>query len=219
MKDAWIKIVIGASIVVIIISIVLVISVIEPINLGNDESETIETTKYSFEAKLEDLHLEKKEDYLEYLIEISKKVKPELLKQLVIVDMNIAAVYKNSYFAQKENGEQVLRELTAGAYRELLCRVIRHGEDWSELPLTKHFREKFNPEEGVLNDQYYNYEQGVYLNPGFNYKDRTVVTLCADENGNKYYGWYDFVLNDEGYLDDVIFNHREEIMDDILIDG
>ena len=221
MRNTWLKVIVSTSALVVIICIVLVIYVMKPIIFKNDinESERIETTKYNYEAKLEDLHLEKEEDYLEYLLEIKRRVKPQELQKLVIVDNNRAARYKASYFQQKEEGNQVLIKLTAGAYKELLCRVIRHGEDWSELPLTKHFREKFNPEEGVLNDQYYNYEQGVYLNPGFNYKDRTVVTLCADENGNKYYGWYDFVLNDEGYLDDVIFNHREEITDDILIDG
>lgn len=213
MINTWLKIVVGISVIVVTICIILVINVIKPINLNNDvsESEVNETTKYNFESKLEDLHLEKKEDYLEYLLEVSRKIEPKKLQKLVVIDNNVAAVYKNSYFAQKENGEQVLRELTADAYRELLCRVIKRGEDWSELPLTKHFRGKFSPEEGVLNDQYYEYNQDVYLNPGFNYGERTVVTTCVDENGNEYYGWYDFVLDDSGYLDDVIFNHREEI--------
>ena len=219
MRDTWIKVVIGISVIVVAICIVLVIYVVKPISAKREtiESETIERTKYELDKKTVEYNFRKIEDYKDYLLNISEKIKPIELQNCV----SIRDEYNRLIYGMEgsKDGNWVLSEMTKDAYRELLCRVIRHGEDWSELPLTEHFREKFNPGEGVLNDQYYNYEQGVYLNPGFNYKDRTVVTLCADENGNKYYGWYDFVLNDEGYLDDVIFNHREEITDDILIDG
>ena len=208
MRDTWIKVVIGISVIVVAICMVLVIYVVKPISIKKEtiDSKTIETTKYNFEAKLENLHLEKKEDYLEYLIEISKKVKPELLKQLVIVDMNIAAVYKNSYFAQKENGEQVLRELTADAYRELLCRVIRHGEDWSELPLTEHFREKFNPEEGVITHPDYVYYDDLYTYVNdYSFNKKEFAVECKNNEGIRYGQVYTFILNEEGYLDDIIF--------------
>lgn len=215
MINTWLKIVVGISVIVVTICIILVINVIKPINLNNDvsESEVNETTKYNFESKLEDLHLEKKEDYLEYLLEVSRKIEPKKLQKLVVIDNNVAAVYKNSYFAQKENGEQVLRELTADAYCELLCRVIKRGEDWSELPLTKHFREKFNPEIGIITHPDYTYYDDLYTYlHNYSYTKKEFAVNCKNSDNNYYSQVYSFVLDDKGYLDDIIFlrNDYEE---------
>ena len=214
MRNTWLKVIVSTSAVVVIICIALVIYVMKPIILKNDinESERIEATKYNYEAKLEDLHLEKEEDYLEYLLEIKRRVKPQELQKLVIVDNNRAARYKASYFQQKEEGNQVLIKLTAGAYRELLCRVIRHGEDWSELPLTEHFREKFNPEEGVILEKDYIYHEGFHTYVGqFKYSDKLFSVSAESKEKGNYRKWYKFILDEEGYLDDVIFDHDEII--------
>ena len=212
MRNTWLKVIVSTSAVVVIICIVLVIYVMKPIILKNDinESERIETTKYNYESKLEDLHLEKEEDYLEYLLEIKRRVKPQELQKLVIVDNNRAARYKASYFQQKEEGNQILIKLTAGAYRELLCRVIRHGEDWSELPLTKHFREKFKPESGVILEKDYIYHEGFHTYVGqFKYSDKLFSVSAESKEKGNYRKWYKFILDEEGYLDDVIFDHDE----------
>ena len=206
MRNINLKVVI--SVLSFMVIIMIAIRIINPINENNIE----ETTKYNIEKKLEELSLKKTEDYLEYLIEISKKIEPKELQKLVIIDNNRAARYKNSYFQQQEDGKQVLLKLTAASYRELLCRVIRRGEDWSELPLTEHFREKFNESEGVILEKDYIYYDDLYTYVGqYRYNERRFSVSVESEEKGDYRKWYRFVLDKDGYLDDIIFEYDEII--------
>lgn len=212
MRNVLLKVVIGVSSIVVIISIIIIVNLIKSDNnlIRNDEEPIAETEKYDFEKTIEELSLKTKEDYLEYLLEIGEKIKPEELSSLANINSNLAANYYNADASKKEDGQKVLANLTAGAYRELLCRVIRHGEDWSELPLTKHFREKFKPESGVILEKDYIYHEGFHTYVGqFKYSDKLFSVSAESKEKGNYRKWYKFILDEEGYLDDVIFDHDE----------
>ncbi len=75
MKDIIIKIVIGVSLVVAIISIVIIISLFKSNNnaIQKEEQITIETEKYELDKKTVDYKFKTIEDYEEYLKDVSKK--------------------------------------------------------------------------------------------------------------------------------------------------
>lgn len=49
-----------------------------------------------------------------------------------------------------------------------IIRLVEKNGDWSDIPLTKHFREKYNEKDGILGDvqfdkvEYFSYKEGTY---------------------------------------------------------
>lgn len=222
------KIMIGSLIVVgtLVVSLVifLFLSIFDFADknvLKETEIVVMETKeKYDFTKPIEELHLGKLDNYVDYVTELSKQLKPIELRELVTIDINYVADYQRSYYGKQENGKQIFLELQYECYKELLNRVTTPNSDWTGLPLTENFRNKYNEKESVVGRlkylQHSNYGMSM---SGFSLDNKKFAMIYSQWEDNKYGGneeveyfdWYNFVLDEEGYLDDVIFDHTEEI--------
>lgn len=222
------KIIIGSLIVVGILVVSLVIFLFISIFDFADKNVLKETEivvmetkeKYDFTKPIEELHLGKLDNYVDYVTELSKQLKPIELRELVIIDINYVAVFKNSYYAKQRSGEQILKTLSVSAYEELLNRVTTPNSDWTGLPLTENFRSKYNEKDSAVGESKYlqhsNYGMSM---SGFSLDNKKFAMIYSQWKDNQYGGneeveyldWYSFILDEEGYLDDVIFDHTEEI--------
>ncbi len=95
------------------------------------------------------------------------------------------------------------------AYQNLLRQLLRNKVNYDEAPLTEHFKEKFK--DGYLGEYSYLCKVGGWTSYDFE-KKYFVLSEYKGESQDDYY--FNFSLDDEGNLDDIVLEHIEQIYDE-----
>lgn len=178
--------------------------------------------KYDINKQVKDLDLKITDDYVDYLNELKLKIKPLALQKLINIDKRIARVYKDADMTQKQTGNDIVYELISGGYDSLFNIVIQKNQTWTDLPLTKHFRSKFNEKDGCIKEcnftgksthshsfknKTFSIEYTYVPDDAYEKYPKEVIDYMLEYNGayNMDYYNYKFVLDEEGYLDDIVF--------------
>lgn len=175
--------------------------------------------KYDISKEVGDYSFNNDIDYRDYLKDISRIIEPHELVRFID--------YDSFYFSQKfdnfKTGNEQIVPLIKDAYNNLINYIVQPNQDWSNLPLTENFRKKFNERDGVIKECDYNYKsisKYSYDNKTFSidydwvpddahekYTDDEIefmLTYGAGAYNLDRYN-YEFVLDDKGYLDDIVF--------------
>lgn len=204
-------------VLIIVIAITTIFITVKNINT-NDK-----VFKYDINKTVKELKLQSVDDYIEYLNDLKERIELNELKEMIVIDKKRANRYKRANLTQKQNGKDIINELVNTAYSDLINLIIQKNQDWSNLPLTESFKKKFSEKDGVIKECDYNYKSISK----YSYDNKTFsidYDWIPDDANKKYtddeiefmltYGAgaynldrynYQFVLDDKGYLDDIIF--------------
>ena len=204
-------------VLIIVIAITTIFITVKNINT-NDK-----VFKYDINKTVKELKLQSVDDYIEYLNDLKERIELNELKEMIVIDKKRANRYKRANLTQKQNGKDIINELVNTAYSDLINLIIQKNQDWSNLPLTESFKKKFSEKDGVIKECDYNYKsisKYSYDNKTFSidydwipddvnkkYTDDEIefmLTYGAGAYNLDRYN-YQFVLDDKGYLDDIIF--------------
>ena len=208
------RIIIGSIIVIAITAIFITTK-----NINTNDK----VFKYDINKTVKELKLQSVDDYVEYLNDLKERIELNELKKMIVIDKKRANRYKRANLTQKQNGKDIINELVNTAYSDLINIIIQKEQNWSNLPLTENFKKKFNEKDGVIKECDYNYKSISK----YSYDNKTFsidYDWIPDDANKKYtddeiefmleYGAgaynldrynYQFVLDDKGYLDDIIF--------------
>ena len=120
---------------------------------------------------------------------------------------------------------EILELLKDVAYDSLIKGLKSNNVDYDEAPLTEHFKEKFNEDKGILYDYGLEINNQEFYWVDFDYKKKyfAVETNKGSEIiesidklyiYSQDYHYFNFILDEEGYLDDIVFDHIEHITDE-----
>ena len=142
---------------------------------------------------------------------IGKNLAPKSLSKYIDYENQTGFSINGYTWYAYDNLYEILNMLNVIAYENLVKLIIKNEVDYDEAPLTNQFKLKLNNENSVLNKHdFRNYPWQIkhfYLN-----KRSFVITKYNGEAQDEYY--FDFVLDEEGYLDDIILDHIEPIYDE-----
>ena len=142
----------------------------------------------------------------ELIKEISLYLRPSKLQKYVDYDL-----YSLKYFDWNKinNMNEILINMPKGTYANLLRQLLRNKVNYDEAPLTEHFKEKFK--DGYLGEYSYLCKVGGWTSYDFE-KKCFVLSEYKGESQDDYY--FNFSLDDEGNLDDIVLDHIEQIYDE-----
>ena len=178
-----------------------------------DERKLKEEAKYDMDKPFRELGIYSQFQLDDYLYEVSKYLKPKEFQNLI--DWSDGGYrLKGRNWDAYENGWEILEQkFEWRTHDELIRRVVYKGNDWSILPLSEKFREKFK---GVSIPEYYGYtDESVYRgdNPEYEkwiqldiYSNGTTfsfeeLTGNGEEMNKVYFKYY---YDEDGYLDDIV---------------
>ena len=203
-------------VVAIIITIIVIIS-----SLNNKKVAKSVDHKYDINKTIGELQFKSNKEFRDYLKDISKHVNPKDLIKLI----NYNEYFYSENLDNNRNGKDMMLILTKYAYQKMIEIVIQKNEKWDKLPLTEHFKSKFNEKDGCIKEID---SDKIYVH-NFGYSDDNKTfsieySYIPDDAYEKYpaeqiefmleygagaynldYYNYQYVLDDEGYLDDIIF--------------
>lgn len=221
--------------IVIIVVLVIVFFIVRACNnsLTNKIREDIkqETTIIAIEQEKEKIDLNKPFSYyhitsdyeLHSLIkDISKYLRPKKLQNYVDYEMYSS---RDNWNVDETLNEFLINWLPRQTYRNLLRRLLYNQVNYDEAPLTEHFKEKFKENECIL------YDYGIEINNqafhwveyDYDKKYFAVETNKGSEINeiidrlyiySQDYHYFNFILDEEGYLDDIVFDHIRHITDE-----
>ena len=132
---------------------------------------------------------------LDDLVEkIAKYLKPIELQKYVDYSLYEYKYIKDSW-NKIDNLYEILNKLPKGTYANLLEQLLDNKVNYDEAPLTEHFKEKFK--DGIIRE----YDLYGWKSYDFN-KKCFVLTKYNGEAQDDYY--FNFILDEEGYLDDIV---------------
>ena len=208
-----------------IITIIVLLVNYKNASINNNGHNSISNYKYDINKTVSELNLNTVGDYLLYLNDLKNQIEITAIKELVNIDEVRAKRYKNASITQKRKGRDIINGLVSNAYQDLIEIVIQKNEKWDKLPLTEHFKSKFNEKYGCIKEID---SDKIYVH-NFGYSDDNKTfsieySYIPDDAYEKYpaeqiefmleygagaynldYYNYQYVLDDEGYLDDIIF--------------
>ena len=156
---------------------------------------------------------------------VGKNLVPSSLSKYIDYENETGFSINGYNWDAKNNLYEVLDMLSSIAYRNLLKQLLYNKVNYDEAPLTEHFKEKFDSAKGILYD--YGLEIGsqefYWVVCDYEKKYFVVETNKGDEiieNIDKWYiysqdyHYFNFVLDEEGYLDDIVFDHIKHMTDE-----
>lgn len=196
-----------AIITVVFIIVFLVVRACNNIFINKTMEDIKNETKATIEKRQEEtIDLNKPFNYYNittnaklhsFLRLIGKNLVPESLSKYINYENEIGFSINGYNWNAKENLYKVLDILKSRAYENILEQLLDNKVNYSEAPLTEHFKEKFK--NGLLCD----YDSYGLTSYDFN-KRYFVLTKYNGEARDYYY--YNFILDYEGYLDDIILD-------------
>ena len=223
------------KVIIIIVVLVIVFFIVRACNnsLTNTIREDLnkETTIITIEQEKEKIDLNKPFSYyhitsdyeLHSLIkDISKYLRPKKLQNYVDYDL-----YSLKYFDWNKinNMNEILINMPKGTYANLLEQLLYNQVNYDEAPLTEHFKEKFKENEGILYDYGIEINNQAFHSVEYDYDKKYFAV--ETNRGNEYaevidrlyiysqdYHYFNFILDEEGYLDDIVFDHIRHITDE-----
>lgn len=177
--------------------------------------------KYDMDKPFRQLGIYSQSQLDEYLHEVSKHLEPRELQNLIDWDDTKYYKYRGVNWDVYESGWEILEQkFEWPTHDELIRRVVYKGYDWSVLPLSEKFREKFK---GVSIPEYYGFTDNrvyrgsneykwimldIYSNgKTFSFEE---LTGNGDEANDVYFRYY---YNEEGYLDDIVLDYISPMYD------
>ena len=167
----------------------------------------------------------KNEIELDIFIErIAKYLKPKELQKYIDYSLYEYKYIKDSW-NKIDNLYEILNKLPKGTYANLLEQLLYNKVNYDEAPLTEYFKEKFDSAKGILYDYGLEIGSQEFKWVGYDYEKKyfVVETNKGDEiieNIDKWYiysqdyHYFNFVLDEEGYLDDIVFDHIKHMTDE-----
>ena len=216
-------------ILIMIILLVLGTIIIRSCSKVFDDKEIFERknyedeTKYDIDKPFRELEIYSQLQLEEYLYEVSKYLKPVEFQYLIDWDdLFTKYSFSGGNWDVYENGWDILEQhFVVPTHNELIRRVVYKGNDWSRLPLSEKFREKFK---GINIPEYYGFKEEQvthYYDDGHSTIFLSIfnngTTFSIDEftgNGeetNRLY--FSYCYDEDGYLDDIIFEDSVAIYD------
>ena len=176
-----------------------------------DENGIKEERKYDINKPFKELGIHSQEGLDDYLYEVSKYLKPKEFQNLIDWSETKYYKFKGQNWDAYNNGWEILEQkFEWPTHDELIRRVVYKGNDWSILPLSERFREKFK---GISIPEYYGYPDDrvyrgdddfkwikldIYTNgTTFSFEE---LTGNGEETNKVYFKYY---YDENGYLDDV----------------
>lgn len=224
-----VKIIVSVFIIGIIATVIAFIINYKNIDLKNDSisKNNISSINYKYDINktLNELNLQTADDYKEYLNELKSRVKPQVIQSYINISDVDAKIYKRANITQKKTGIDIEKELVSSAYYNILCIVVKKNQSWDGLPLTNYFMKKFDEKDGCIKEFDFKYNHTNSLS-AHNFKDKTfsversyvpddaydkyskeVIDYMIEYNGayNLDYYNYEYILDENGYLDDIKF--------------
>ena len=214
----------NAIIIIIILSCLLSFFIIFMIKKANKQNKTIET-EYDMNKTTYELSLKTNEDYKKYYKYIIDLMHPEELKKYINIQDYVKSHMKALYVQQYDNGYVILKNLYSHAYACVMDELIKKETSWDDLPLTVNFRKKFNEKDGIIKevDDYYpslsefelddkdgkfNISRYWIADDAYEKYTKEQIEFMLDYGAGAYnldrYN-YKFVLDENGYIDDIIF--------------
>ena len=143
----------------------------------------------------------KNEIELDIFIErIAKYLKPKELQKYIDYSLYEYKYIKDSW-NKIDNLYEILNKLPKGTYANLLEQLLDNKVNYDEAPLTEHFKEKFK--DGLL-IEYANLD----INNSFSWIkydfENRYFTLQANIGEAVDYYYFNFILDQDGYLDDIV---------------
>lgn len=198
-------------------------SMIEPSNYSVETITLNKEVKFELDKPLKEYNLKTYEEWEEYIEYLFDKMDYKF-SRFINKNETIVYNYKHSKDNQERNGKKFIDLYMHTAYLKILNDIFYKNSDWTDYPLTEKFLKKFNEKEGVR--KYYNIpeenkENNFVSSININTTMRK-INIDAYEIKDIYhdvYGKYDiyhlsYVLDDQGYIDDVILNYIEPVNDE-----
>lgn len=185
----------------LIVTIILVFIVSGYIYFDNEMRYDINESPKKYILKIE----AQQKEYIDF---IRKYIKPEKLSNF----LNIDEIHF-SFICEYESGEKSLDWFKRECYKEMFYQMFdKNRKNYDDCPVTKEFANKY----GANLFEYFNF-QNVHdseISCRISDKNKTiVVTEMGDFNlgepGYIYYHHFHYILDDEGNVDDVIFDYTE----------
>lgn len=218
-----VKIIISIFIIGIIATVIAFMVNHKNGSIKNDSNNKNNNYKYDINKQVKELNLKTIDDYIEYLNEMKLLVEPKALREMVIINKRLASIYIDSDAIKSENGYEIKNGLQASAYRNLIEIIIKKNQSWSKLPLTYNFKKKFNGKEGCIKEFDFT-GKSIHSHNFKNKKFSVERSWIPDDAYEKYpaeqiefmleygagaynldYYNYEYILDEEGYLDDIVF--------------
>ena len=188
-----------------IFCIILVISIIT-ILLGYFY---LHKDKYDYNKPIMTYKLNKPENKNKYLDNLKKDIKPTKIKNFV--DNRYVSI---SAFDESATGEDILQLMYFMGYKMLFMSMFdKERVDFEDCPVTENFKEKFNT--NLLN--YFNLveSEDCESNCLLNREDKEItVEVYGNFKNTEPTYWtthhFHYTLDDEGNVDDVVFDYTEK---------
>ena len=164
--------------------------------------------KYDMDSSFNGVKINSKQDFNNYLSYIKKHIRPKELAAFV----NYNSLHLSN-FTDKATGHTVLRQMKFYAYKELFNELFnRDRKNFDDCPVTENFKQKFKP--NVFHYYKFNDREDSSINCGID--DNALLLnvneagdFIAGEPGYIYYHHFHYILDEEGNVDDIIFDYTE----------
>ena len=211
-------------IIVLIIGGCLILAVIMLVTKKWNKQNITKKNEYDLNKTVIELNL-KSNDYHKYIEYLRNMMHPEELKIYIDVDNYVKGIKDAEYSRKTTTGSVRLKNFYSHAYACVIDELIKKETSWDDLPLTVNFRKKFNEKDGIIKevDDYFpslsefelNDKDGIFnisrywiADDAYEKYTQEQIEFMLDYGAGAYnldkYN-YKFILDDKGYIDDIIF--------------
>lgn len=127
---------------------------------------------------------------------------------LVIIFVNNRNHFNNIPDSMKTESNRMLN--MDNDFINIVYFTAKKNSDWTNLPLSNKFRNKYNPQNGILNDD----EITNISGGGDSDKDKQIVVLNIFHNSKKEEYHIHYILNEQNELDDVEIVNKKLLYDE-----
>ena len=164
--------------------------------------------KYSIDDDIRNLNLKTELDKKIYYATIINYIEPKKLSNFVnYTDMNLTG------YSDKANGYTILDDIKYEAYRNLFVKMFdKNKKNFDDCPVTKNFTNKFN--DNLFKFFKFENKEDSFVSCSI---DRQNFILDVTEAGDFvagepnyiFYHHFHYILDDEGNVDDIIYDYTE----------
>ena len=143
-----------------------------------------------------------------------KKIKIISIFVIVIVILSLVMLFNNkkndiNIYNNKTNENDIKLNMDDD-FINIIYYTVKKNSDWTNLPLSNKFKNKYNPQNGILNDDGITNISGG----GDSDKDKQIVVLNIFHNSKKEEYHIHYILNEQNELDDVEIVNKKLLYDE-----
>lgn len=176
----------------------------------NNANEEMVNEKIDLNSSFNSYNITSNEDLYKIIKLVSIYLEPVELQKYVNYDLYS---YKDKWNTYNSFAE-FLMPLKKTTYSNFFNLLIHNKVDYNEAPLTTHFKNKFDDSQSILSEYGYN-DEGISMDlDKFDYENNFfVISKTYEDNLAEDYYYFNFVLDEKGYLDDIVFDKIEQEYD------